>query len=111
MKITRDYDIVMINGVLHYLNEKEKDAIIKKMKLNTKPGGINCISMFSTATPVPDCHKVVPVFPEDENGFVEESYSKWKFVYQSYERAKAETSHSEMIPHIHSFIKFIARRV
>lgn len=105
-----DYDIIMINGVLHYLDEDSKIDILTKVVNHTKVGGINCISLFSTATPVPECHQVVSVYPDNENGLVESFFSDWTMLFKSYERNKRETSHTEMPPHVHSFIKFIARR-
>lgn len=105
-----DYDIIMINGVLHYLDEVSKIDILTKVVSHTKIGGICCISLFSTASPVPECHKVVSVYPDNENGLVESFFSDWTMLFKSYERNKQETSHTEMTPHVHSFIKFIARR-
>lgn len=105
-----DYDIIMINGVLHYLDEFSKTDILTKVVNHTKIGGINCISLFSTATPVPECHQVVSVYPDNENGLVESFFRDWTMLFKSYERNKPENSHTEMTPHVHSFIKFIARR-
>lgn len=105
-----EYDIIMINGVLHYLDVASKIDILTKVVSHTKIGGINCISLFSTATPIPECHQVVSVYPDDEHGLVESFFSDWTMLFKSYERNKQEISHTEMPPHVHSFIKFIARR-
>lgn len=105
------YDIIMLNGVLHYINPFLRLDIINKIQEYTKIGGINCISLFSTETPVPECHNVVPVYPEKEGGQIEQCYVEWETLYKCYDRQKPETSHLEMQPHAHSFIKFISRRI
>lgn len=107
--ITEDYDIILCNGSLHYIENKEE--IVKNMMQHTKIGGINCISLFSTYTEVPLCHRVVPVYPDAENGIIENLYKEWDNILCKYERNKKEISHNEMSQHEHSFIKLIKRRV
>lgn len=107
--ISNDYDIILCNGSLHYVEDKEK--IIRNIMHHTKIGGINCISLFSTYTDIPLCHKVVPVYPDSENGVVENLYKEWGNVLCKYERNKMEISHNEMDKHNHSFIKIIKRRL
>ncbi len=103
-----EFDVVICNGVLQYIEDKR--FVIELMQNATRRGGINVISLWSNYTPVPECHKRVPVYCDDENGDVVESYEKWhtKFIY--FERDKSEESHSDMPPHSHSHIKFIARK-
>ena len=103
------YDIILCNGVLHYI--KNKEDVITKMQQHTKIGGLNCISLFSTFTDVPECHRIVSVYPDNEGGLVERMYHDWEIVYKSYDRNKAELSHDEMPSHTHSFIKLICRRI
>lgn len=105
---TKPYDIIMCNGVLHYTADKK--TIIQNMKEHTKIGGINCISLFSTYSDIPTCHTIVPVYPDDEGGQIEQLYSDWEVLFKVYDRNKSELSHDEMPPHEHSFIKLICRR-
>lgn len=65
---------------------------------------------FSTATPVPAEHTVIPAFPEDEGGTVERFYHGWHVLLRSYERGRAEHSHPGFGPHAHSHVKLIAAR-
>jgi len=102
------FDIVICNGVLHYIDDKI--SVVERMQMATRPGGINIISLWSTHTPVPECHRLVPVFCDDEDGLVVKSYEKWAKEVIIFERSKAETSHSGMLPHMHSHIKLIARK-
>jgi tellurite methyltransferase len=102
------YDVIICNGVLHYLDEKEQ--VVTRMQEATLPGGINIISLWSTYTPVPDCHDSIPVFCDDENGIVAKLYQDWPKELLYFERDKAESSHSDLPSHRHSHIKLIARR-
>jgi tellurite methyltransferase len=104
------YDVVICNGVLHYISDNDKGPVIKRMQRATRTGGINVISLWSTYTPVPECHEVVPVFCDDEDGVVVRSYEKWIKEVLEFERDKPETSHSGMPSHTHSHIKLIARK-
>jgi SAM-dependent methyltransferase len=102
------YDVVICNGVLHYI--KEKDRVISLMQGATCPGGINVVSLWSTYTPVPECHRVVPVYCDDEEGLVTHSYREWMTEFIYFERDKAETAHSDLPEHRHSHVKLIATK-
>jgi SAM-dependent methyltransferase len=102
------YDVVVCNGVLHYI--KDKDLVISRMQEATCDGGINVISLWSSYSPVPECHEFVPVYSDAEDGVVTSRYKAWlkEFIY--FERDKPEAAHSDLPPHRHSHIKFIARK-
>jgi SAM-dependent methyltransferase len=102
------YDVIICNGVLHYIEDKQ--SVINLMQQATCPGGINVISLWSTYTPVPDCHKFVPIYGDDEDGIVTGRYQEWckEFIY--FDRDKTETAHSDLPAHRHSHIKLIARK-
>jgi tellurite methyltransferase len=108
-ELDKNYDIILCNGSLHYIHDKIK--VIQKIQEHTNIGGINCISLFSTFSAIPECHKVVSVYPDDENGTVENMYQKWNTLYCKYDRNRKEISHDEMEEHTHSFIKLISRRI
>jgi 2-polyprenyl-3-methyl-5-hydroxy-6-metoxy-1,4-benzoquinol methylase len=104
----RLYDVIVCNGVLHYV--EDKDSVIALMQKATKRDGINVVSLWSTYTPVPECHEIVPVYCDDEDGVVTSHYKAWvkEFIY--FERGKAETAHNDLPGHQHSHIKLIARK-
>jgi SAM-dependent methyltransferase len=102
------YDVVICNGVLHYIEDKR--SVIDLMQDATWPGGINVISLWSTYTQVPDCHEFVPVYSDDEQGVVTTSYKSWRTEFNYFERDKAETAHSDLPEHRHSHIKLIASK-
>jgi SAM-dependent methyltransferase len=102
------YDVVICNGVLHYV--EDKDSVISLMQGATREGGINVISLWSTYTPVPECHEFVPVYSDAEDGVVTRRYKDWPKEFIYFERDKAEAAHSDLPVHRHSHIKFIARK-
>ena len=105
---TGEFDIVICNGVLHYVDDK--GAVIRGMQAATSPGGLNVLSLWSTYTPVPACHRSVRVYCDDEDGVVTQAYSNWirKFIY--FDRDKTETAHADPVAHSHSHIKLIAEK-
>lgn len=105
------FDLVICNGLLHYVADKEH--VVSMMQNATRPGGLNVISVWSTFTAVPDCHKNIPVFPDAEDGedaIVLRMYRTWREEFLYLDRNKIETAHDEMTEHSHSHIKMIARK-
>jgi tellurite methyltransferase len=102
------YDVIICNGVLHYVENKQ--LVIDLMQQATCPGGINVISLWSTYTPVPDCHQFVSVYSDDEDGVVTKGYREWQKEFIYFDRDKPESAHSDLPAHRHSHIKLIARR-
>lgn len=102
------FDLVICNGVLHYIPDKV--PVIERMQRATRAGGINVISLWSTYTPVPECHTSVRVFCDVEDGVVTSMYEHWTTEFIYFDRGKLETSHSGTPPHSHSHIKIIARK-
>jgi tellurite methyltransferase len=105
---TGQYDVVICNGVLHYLDEKEQ--VVTRMQEATRPGGIDVVSLWSTYTAVPACHDSAPVSCDDEDGIVTKLYQRWRKELLYFERDKMETAHSDLPSHRHSHIKLIARK-
>ena len=103
-----EFDLVICNGVLHYIDDKK--PILERMQMATRPGGINVISLWSTYTPVPECHRIVPVSCDDEHGLVVKMYDEWIKEIVYFDRSKIETAHPGMPSHSHSHIKLIARK-
>jgi tellurite methyltransferase len=102
------YDVVICNGVLHYIEGKK--SVIELMQQATRPGGINVVSLWSDYTPVPDCHELVPVFSDPEDGEVTKSYKDWRKEFIYFDRDKKESAHSDLPAHRHSHIKLIASK-
>jgi SAM-dependent methyltransferase len=108
-KPDRQYDVVICNGVLHYV--QDKNSVIELMQEATRPGGINVISLWSDYTPVPHYHNnLVPVYADPEDGVVTSNYKKWSKEFIYFERDKTEAAHSDLPAHRHSHIKLIASK-
>ena len=90
---------------MHYI--RDKISLLRKIDRWTVPGGCNAISLWSNFTTVPDCHQVVPTYPDQEGGVVVSHYAAWVKVLKYFEREKSEESHSDLGTHVHSFIKLI----
>jgi SAM-dependent methyltransferase len=106
-----EFDLIICNGVLHYIEDKR--PVLERMQIATRPGGRNVISLWSNFTPVPECHKAVPAFCDDEAGIVVGQYSngRWRRELLYFERDKPDTAHPEKQEHSHSHIKLIARKL
>jgi 2-polyprenyl-3-methyl-5-hydroxy-6-metoxy-1,4-benzoquinol methylase len=66
------YDVVLMNGCLHYVRDKSR--MLRRVLAASAADAVHAIAVFSTATPVPAEHAVVPVFPDQEGGAVELFY-------------------------------------
>jgi SAM-dependent methyltransferase len=102
------YDLVIMNGSLHYVRNKKR--VLRRVLAVSAPDAVHAVAVFSTATPVPAEHAVVPVFPDEEGGVVERFYRDWARLLLAHERRRSEHSHPGFAPHVHSHIKLIAAR-
>jgi len=108
VELSGPYDIVICNGVLHYVMEKA--ALLRRLQRATAPGGWHFVSLFSDHTPLPACHRVVDAFCDREDGVTVAAYERWRRAAVWAERDRLETSHPGFEAHRHSFIKLIAQR-
>ena len=99
------FDLVLMNGSLHYV--ADKFALLTKVLWASAPDAVHAVSLFSTATPMPVEHTVVPVFPDDEGGIVEDFYQDSRRLLYALERDRPERSHPGFGVHQHSHIKLI----
>lgn len=102
------YDVVLMNGCLHYVRDKSR--MLRRVLAASAVDAVHAVAVFSTATPVPVEHAVVPVFPDEEGGSVERFYQDWDMLLHAYQRGRREHSHPGFAPHVHSHIKLIATR-
>jgi 2-polyprenyl-3-methyl-5-hydroxy-6-metoxy-1,4-benzoquinol methylase len=107
-KLTGVYDVVLMNGCLHYVLDKSN--VLRMVAAASAPDAVHAIAVFSTATPVPAEHAVISVFPDVEGGIVEQFYRDWRHLLRVRERGQAEHSHPGFEPHVHSHIKLVAAR-
>ena len=99
------FDLVLMNGSLHYVEDKA--SMLAKARRASTTGAVHAVSLFSTATPMPHEHTVVPVFPDDEDGIVEDFYRDGSRLLRVFDRNRPERSHPGFGLHQHSHIKLI----
>lgn len=106
-----EFDLIICNGVLHYIEDKK--PVLEQMQNTTRLGGINVISLWSNFTPVPECHRTIPAFCDEEAGIVVGQYANesWRAELLRFERDKPDDAHPEEQEHTHSHIKLIARKL
>lgn len=107
-RLAGEYEVVQCNGLLHYVEDKA--PLIDRLQRATVPGGLTVVSLFTDATPVPDCHRLVDVFPDAEEGEVAGAFCDWEPLHVWAERDKPERNHPGLPPHAHSFLKLIAEK-
>ena len=61
--LTGTYDIVLMNGCLHYV--RDKNSVLTRAAAASAADAVYAVALFSTATPVPDAHAAIPVFPDE----------------------------------------------
>jgi 2-polyprenyl-3-methyl-5-hydroxy-6-metoxy-1,4-benzoquinol methylase len=94
------YDLVLMNGCLHYV--RDKSHVLRRALAVSNADPVHAVALFSTATPVPAEHAEVPVFPDEERGVVYRFYRDWAMLLRAYERGRRERSHPGFAPHVHS---------
>jgi SAM-dependent methyltransferase len=107
--LTGTYDVVLMNGSLHYV--RDKGSLLARAAAASAEDAVHAVALFSTATPVPDEHAVIPVFPDEEGGTVEQFYDGWQPLFHARERDRTEHSHPGFAPHAHSYVKLVAARL
>lgn len=105
----RAYHIILCNGLLHYVDGESKTRILQMMQESTIPGGFNMVLLFSNHAPVPECHQILKVHCDSEDGLVTSSYRRWVTEVQ-FEHDKPDFSHLDFGSHSHSYIKLLARK-
>jgi hypothetical protein len=99
---------VFKNGCLHYVRDKSR--VLHRVRAASAADAVHAVAVFSTATPVPAAHAVVPVFPDEEGGAVELFYQDWDMLLHAYQGGRRDHSHPGFGPHVHSHIKLITTR-
>jgi SAM-dependent methyltransferase len=103
------YDLVLMNGCLHYVRDKE--PVLRRVLAASAPSTVHAVAVFSTATPIPAEHAVIPVFPDDEDGIVERFYQGWSLLMHAWERGREDHAHPGFGSHVHSHVKLVAARI
>lgn len=99
----KDYDVILCNYVLNFLDRKDILKMIGKIKKHTEKNGINVISVFTIDNPNKNFKYL---FKEKE---LKEFYKDWKILEYKKFITPVETHGIE--PHRHAVAYLIARKV
>lgn len=102
------YDLVIIHGVLQFVEREKQPEIITLLKKWTNTGGYHIAALFTDDEPVPDDLKevMVGVF---KNGEIKEYYRDWEI--RMFESKKFNDEHENGIKHCHAMNKIVAKKV
>ncbi|MDO4741320.1 MAG: methyltransferase domain-containing protein [Eubacteriales bacterium] len=101
------YDLIIVHGVLQFIERAQQPAIIELLKTWTAAGGYHIIALFTDEEPVPDDLKdvMVGVF---KNGEIAEYYDDWEI--KMFENSRFSDEHENGIRHRHAMNKLIAQK-
>lgn len=102
------YDLIIIHGVLQFIEREKQPEIIRLLKNWTNTGGYHIAALFTDDEPVPDDLKevMVGVF---KNGEIKEYYKDWKI--KMFESKKFKDEHENGIKHCHAMNKIVVKKV
>lgn len=102
------YDLVIIHGVLQFVEREKQADMIQLLKKWTAKDGYHIIALFTDAEPVPEDLKdvMVGVFKEGE---IKAYYSDWDI--KMFETKKFNDKHENGIKHCHAMNKIVAKKV
>ncbi|MGL5417078.1 MAG: methyltransferase domain-containing protein [Clostridium sp.] len=101
------YDLIIVHGVLQFIEKDEREAFLIKMKENTKINGYNILAIFTDSIELPkDLEKyLIGVFKENE---IKKYYSDFETIlFESY---IFEDEHDNGVKHKHAINKLVARK-
>lgn len=102
-----DYDLIIVHGVLQFVDRSMQPKILELLKKWTKPGGYHIIALFTDAEPIPDDFKDVMIGAFHE-GEIKEYYSDWKEIM--FESKKFHDEHENGVKHYHAMNKLVAEK-
>lgn len=102
------YDLVIIHGVLQFVDRKNQPEIIELLKKWTNKNGYHIVALFTDEEPVPDDLKdiMIGVFKNEE---IKDYYKEWEI--QMFETKKFNDEHENGIKHCHAMNKVVAKKI
>ena len=101
------YDLVIMHGVLQFVERDKQPEMINLLKKHTEKNGYHIVALFTDAEPVPEDLKdvMVGVFKEGE---IKDYYSDWNI--KMFESKKFSDEHENGVKHCHAMNKIIAMK-
>ncbi len=107
-KFKYKYDLIIVHGVLQFIERGKQPEIIELLKNWTEVDGYNIVALFTDVEPVPEDLKdvMIGVF---KNGEIKDYYSEWEIkMFESY---KFNDEHENGIKHCHALNKIVAKKI
>lgn len=102
------YDVVIVHGVLQFIEREKQPKIIELLKKWTSINGYHIIALFTDEEPVPEDLKdvMIGVF---KNAEIKDYYMDWKI--KMFESKKFNDEHENGIKHCHAMNKIVAQKL
>ena len=102
------YDLIIVHGVLQFIEREKQTEIIELLKNWTEVNGYHIVALFTDEEPVPADLKdvMVGVFKNEE---IKDYYSEWEIkLFESY---KFNDEHENGIKHCHALNKIVSKKI
>ncbi len=101
------YDLVIMHGVLQFIEREKQPPILELLKKWTNVNGYHIVALFTDEEPVPEDLRsvMIGVFRNEE---IKEYYQGWEIVM--FESRKFNDEHENGIRHCHAMKKIVARK-
>lgn len=102
------YDLIIVHGVLQFIEKEKQPIVIELLKKWTKPNGYHIVALFTDEEPIPDDLKdiMVGVFQNEE---IKKYYNDWEI--KLFESKKFHDEHENGIKHCHALNKIVAQKI
>lgn len=102
-----EYDLIILHGVLQFIDRNMQPKVLDLVKRWTKSGGYNIIALFTDAEPVPEDLKGIMVGPFHE-GEIKNYYEDWTVTM--FQSKRFQDEHENGIKHKHAMNKLVAKK-
>lgn len=102
------YDLIIVHGVLQFIEKEKQPTIIELLKKQTNINGYHIVAVFTDEEPIPEDLKeiMVGVFKNEE---IKNYYSEWEI--KLFENKKFNDEHDNGIKHCHALNKLVAKKI
>ncbi len=102
------YDLIIVHGVLQFIDKTKQPQVIELLKKWTNVNGYHVIALFTDEEPIPDDLKdvMVGVFKNEE---IKDYYTNWKTLM--FENKKFHDEHENGIKHLHAMNKLVVKKI
>lgn len=101
------YDLIIVHGVLQFIEKEKQPIIIELLKKWTRENGYHIVAVFTDEEPIPEDLKeiMVGVFKNEE---IKNYYKEWDI--KLFESKKFNDEHDNGIKHCHALNKIVAKK-